>query len=139
MKMTIAEATEHVAELEKLGGIALPARLGYIIARNTERLKKEVHCAEQERVKLCERCAEKDEDGKPVLQKHVINGKEVSTYKIREDSVRDFAAELGELQKTEIDIDIRCFKAEELYDCDGGRYTALTQKDIRALLFMLEG
>ena len=82
MKMTLKEANERYLALSKMADRTFPAKLGFAIAANMEKLEKECNRTEQERVKLCKLYAEKDEDNNPKMIDSVVSGRPMKSYDI---------------------------------------------------------
>ena len=62
MKMKLSEVQERLQGLLKITEKKFPAKIGYAIAKNIEKLGDENKNLEQQRVKLCEMYAQKDEN-----------------------------------------------------------------------------
>lgn len=138
MKMKEREVSEHFSKLSELGNMRLPSKLSFAISCNTEKLQGEVRRIEKERVKLCEQCADKDDEGKPIMVKSIINGKEVQQYKISDDNRKLFEEEYNAILDAEVDIQIRTVKPDVIDQCEmAERYDILTVAQLLALSFMI--
>ena len=129
--MRLGEITGLATNLLRLTEKKFPAKVSYAIAKNAELLKKENQDLEQQRVKLCEMYADKDEEGKPMTE----NGK----FVFREGEQQKFQTEYEELLKEEAVLDFRMVDAGELEKCDSNeRYDIPTAEDYIAMQFMLK-
>lgn len=139
MKIKLREAVKHAAHLASLSKKVFPSKLSFAISCNTEMLQKEAERAEKERLKICERYAEKDENGKPIMLNNIVNGNKVQEYKINEEGRRALLEEYNDLLETEVEIEIRKVNASILEKCEtADRYTIPSVADINAMAFMLE-
>lgn len=139
MKMKLSEAQMRVQNLLKMGKKTFPAKLSYSMSRNIEKLQKEVEILEKERKKICEQYCEKDEEGKPVMTKSIVNGRELKEYKFDEVSLKIVNEEYEAMLETEVDIEIKTVKTDVIEQCESAeRYTIPTVADLVALSFMLE-
>lgn len=139
MKMKEKEVNKHFSDLAGMGNLTLPSKLSFAISYNLEKLQKESERIENERKKLCEQYADKDEDGKPIMEKSIINGTETQTYKMSDENRKTFDDEYNDLIDTEVDIEIRTVKSEVVERCEQvERYSIPSVSQLFALSFMLE-
>ena len=91
------------------------AKLGYAISKNMKAFRKAIEEYDENRLKICERYAEKDKDDKPIVE------------------------EIKELQEVDTDIDIMKVSFAELERCENAdRYDIQSVADIEDLMFMIE-
>lgn len=139
MKIKLREAQNYAARLTSLGKKVFPSKLSFAISCNSEKLQKEVERTEKERLKICERYADKDEAEKPVMVDSIVKGEKVQSYKMSEENQKAFTEEYNELLDTEVDVEIRKVKQEVLEKCESSeRYSIPSVADIAAMAFMLE-
>ncbi len=139
MKMKEKEVNRHFSDLAGMGNLTLPSKLSFAISYNLEKLQKESERIENERKKLCEQYADKDEDGKSIMVKSIINGTETQTYKMSDENRKIFDDEYNDLLNTEVDIEIRTVKSEVVERCEQvERYSIPSVSQLFALSFMLE-
>ena len=69
-EFTLSQVVTLTRELAKLRNKCLPVKLGYALGRNLAILSREADIVEEQRRKLCERYARKDENGFP----SIVNG-----------------------------------------------------------------
>lgn len=132
MEMKLKDIITHYNALAQ--GIidqALPPKLSYAISRNVKKLEEEVKNYEDERKKICQRLAEKDGEGEPVIK----DGK----YDISEDNKKILDEELDTLLDTDIDVDIHTVDIDPVLDqCDAAeRYHVPTARELMTLEFMI--
>lgn len=140
-EMKAKEVREKLVGLMYLGELTLPGKLSYAISYNTEKLEQEYNRLEKERVKICERYAEKDPSGKAITIPFEENGIKKEKYKFPDpEDEKACDEEYRELMETEIVFeDFRTVQWEELEKCEGNqRYSIPTVKHISAMSFMLE-
>lgn len=129
--MKLGEINRATTNLSRIAEKKFPAKVGYAIAKNVELLKKENQDLEQQRIKLCEMYADKDQEGKPVTEK----GK----YVLKEVEQQKFQAEYEEFLKEEVDLDFYTVDLAELEKCDSNeRYDIPTAEDYIVMGFMLK-
>ena len=68
MKMKLNDVLVKATQLEYLARKQLPVRLSYAIGRNRDAFAKEYQRYEAERIKMCEMFADKNADGKPIVE-----------------------------------------------------------------------
>ena len=128
MRLTLKEISDKYQAFNKIIAKKLPIKLSYAISKNMTTLEDEAKVIDDNRIKLAQTYAEKNEDGSP----KVIN----NSYVI--DDIESFNKELSEYYKTEIDIDIGTVNSSDLDKLDDPKYDALSPSEIMALQFMLE-
>lgn len=139
MKMTLNEVEMHFKQLSELGNYILPIRVSYAISSNIKRFSEALSLAEAERIKVCERYADKDEHGKPIKIMKNLNDCKMEVFQIPEEYMAVLNKEVYELKLTEVDIEIQTVKESALEVCENDdRYTMLSLAEISNLSFMLE-
>ena len=135
MKMKLGEVKGRFAGLLKISEKTFPAKVSYAIARNLKLLEKEYKDLEEQRMKICESYADKDEDGKAITQEKDGNTVYVFSGKAQEQLNKEYA----ELLDEEIDIDIHTVDAGELDKCEESeRFDIPTAADYMAMEFMFK-
>lgn len=127
MKMKLSKVIENYKSLSSLEKKKLPIKLSYVISKNLDKLKTETDIIEQNRIKLAESFAKRNEDGSPII--------EDNKYIIENQS--EFVKELNEYFDTEIDVDICTLTMFDIEKLDEPRYDALTPLEMSALYLML--
>ncbi len=139
MKMKLKDVTMHYRDLEGLGSLILPSGLSFTISRNMDSLRLEVERMEKERKKLCERYAEKDDDGNPAMADSVIRGEKTREYKMLPEARAAFSEEYEKLLETEVEVPVSKAKREYISQCEEKeRYSIPSVGHIAAMTFMLE-
>lgn len=93
--------------LSKLSAMELPIRVSYDIAKNIEKIEKELKVYNSERQKLMEKYSVKGEDGKTKVE-------EDGTINIQKDLLEDWNNNIKELYSIENEIDIHQISINEL-------------------------
>ena len=91
----------------------LPAKTAYWLARFLDKAGIEFKAFEKARLKLVERYAEKDKEGKPKMKE--VKG-QPQQYDLTDASMKKFNDELADLGKEEFEIDFKPIKLEQLGD-----------------------
>ena len=108
----------------------MPIVIGHKIQRNFKKIKEALDEFEQSRMKLVDKYANKDENGKPII----IDNR----FDIPDKSL--FDVEYNELLNVEIDIPFDTISFTALSDMeDSGKYDSLTPREQAALDFMIVG
>ena len=128
MRLTLEEISDKYQAFNKIIAKKLPIKLSYAISKNMTTLEDEAKVIDDNRIKLAQTYAEKNEDGSP----KVIN----NSYVI--DDIESFNKELSEYYKTETDIDICKVNSSILDKLEDSKYDVLSPSEIMVLQFMLE-
>ena len=130
MLLTFGEIVNLNEELHNVVRKRLPFQLAYAISKNVQDISKEADIIGQNRIKLIELYADKDENGNPVIKD--------GEYHISDENQGVFQQEYTEFLHTETEV----FKNIEKVDItkfdklEDQRYDALSAADITALSFM---
>ncbi len=130
MLLTFGEIVNLNEELHNVVRKRLPFQLAYAISKNVQDISKEADIIGQNRIKLIELYADKDENGNPVIKD--------GEYHISDENQGIFQQEYTEFLHTETEV----FKNIEKVDItkfdklEDQRYDALSAADITALSFM---
>lgn len=135
MEMKLGEIRGRLEGLLRIADKTFPAKVSYAIAKNLKLLESEFKDLEEQRIKICESYANKDEDGKAVTQEKDGNTVYVFSGDAQEQCNKEYADLLGE----EIDLDIHTVEASELDKCDESeRFDIPTTADYMAMEFMFK-
>lgn len=135
MNMKLGEIRGNLQGLLNIAGKRFPAKVCYAISKNAKKLEKEYKELEEQRVKICESYADKDEDGKIITQEKDGN----TMYAFSDENEKLCNKEYAELLEETIDIDIYTVDASEMDKCDGNeRFDIPTGTDYMAMEFMLK-
>ncbi|WP_326514151.1 hypothetical protein [Clostridium intestinale] len=107
MKLTNKTIENSINSLARLSLMELPVKVSYAIAKNINKINKEIKVFNSERQKLIQKYSIKDKDGKPKIN-------EDYTISIQEDLLEEWNMELNELLEIENDIDIHLIKEDDL-------------------------
>lgn len=107
MKLTNKTIENSINSLARLSFMELPVKVSYAIAKNINKINKEIKVFNSERQKLIQKYSIKDKDGKPKIN-------EDDTISIQEDLLEEWNRELNELLEIENDIDIHLIKEDDL-------------------------
>ena len=135
MKMKLNDVLVKATQLEYLARKQLPVRLSYAIGRNRDAFAKEYQRYEAERIKMCEMFADKDVDGKPIVENN--------NYQMTDEARTELNEALEEFRNT-TEVDIEIYKYTKpintlLDELDGNsRFDALSADDLRLLSFLID-
>ena len=117
MKISLNEVRGIQAGLDVILAKEIPIKPAYWLARFLDKIRSEMEAMEKARVKLVEKLAKKDKDGKPVFKKGK-DGKQIepSQYDFTDENMAKFQAEFDELGKEEFEIDFKPIKLDQLGD-----------------------
>ena len=133
MKMTVSEIQNRHSILITIGGLTLPRKISYAIAKNLVKLEKELKIVLAQKEDIANNYALKDEEDKFVLSDDGKNYTFESS-----DKKKEYISELEELLDTEIEVDIMTFDVSELDKCeDSDRYNILTPVQEASLSWMI--
>lgn len=133
MKMKLGEVAGYLKGLykHKMSEKKLPVKISYAVMKNQKMLESEYKNLEQQRVKLCEVYAEKDEDHKPIIKD--------GSYIFSKEDRDAFSEEYKDMMGEEIEVNIHSVSIKELDKCDeSDRYDAITPADLEVIAFMLK-
>ena len=106
VKLTNKEILEKVNVLGEISSRKLPVKVSYAIAKNIDKVERELKHYNKERKKLIEEYCLKEDNG--TLK--ITDG----NYDIAPERLEDFNKEINELQEIEVEMDIHKFNIELL-------------------------
>jgi len=115
MKFTLNEAIEMTEGLNEILTKEVTVKAAYWLARFLEKVSSEMKAMEKARMKLIEKYAEKDKDGKPLFKKDK-DGNSLNQYDISNENAEKFSKEFEELKAEEFDIEFNPIKIDQLGD-----------------------
>ena len=117
MKISLNEVRGMQAGLDVILAKEIPIKPAYWLARFLDKIRSEMDAMEKARIKLVEKLAKKDKDGKPMFKKGK-DGKQIepNQYDFTDENMAKFQAEFDELGKEEFDVDFKPIKLEQLGD-----------------------
>lgn len=107
MKLTNRKIVNDVNILFNLSNMQLPVRTSYVISKNIKEIEKELEIYNEERKKLLNKYAEKNEDGS-------LKVDEINQVKIANENLGDWNRDINDLLDIEVDIDIHQFPINDL-------------------------
>jgi len=114
MKISLNEVMGMQAGLDVLLGKEIPVKPAYWLARFLDKIRSEMAAMEKARIKLIEKLAKKDKDGKPLMKK--AKDGEPQQYDLTDENMAKFQKEFAELGKEEFEIDFKPIKLDQLGD-----------------------
>lgn len=102
----------------------LPAVVAYRITKTVKAVSKELTEYEENRKKLCEEYAKKDEDGKPVIKDNV--------YDIAEEDLKKINEELKKLREETVEIPVKKISLDDINRAE------LAPVQLESIEFMLD-
>ena len=114
MKISLNEVRGMQVGLDVILGKELPIKPAYWLARFLDKIRSEMEAMEKARVKLLEKLAKKDKDGKPLMKK--AKEGEPQQYDLTDENMAKFQEEFAELGKEEFEIDFKPIKLDQLGD-----------------------
>lgn len=118
----LINANQTLGKLNSTHG--LKATCAFSIAKNIKKIADELETYEETRKKLLEEKADKDEDGKAII--------EDGNYKLSQEVMQEVLEEITVLQQKETDLDLTQIELEDLNSAD------LTPQELFAIEFMIK-
>ncbi len=115
MKFNLNEVRAMTEGLDVILGTELPVKPAYWLARFLDKVQSEMKALESARMKLIEKYAKKDKNGKPMMKK-VKDGEQPKEFDLTKANMEEFQKEFAELGKEEFEIDFRAIKLADLGD-----------------------
>ena len=127
MRLKNKEIRLLALQMEKLQKKNFPAKVSFAIAKNQKEISDTLQIIEEQRKKICEKYAKKDENGKAEI--------EGGAYVIQDP--QGLKEEYQELMEIETEIDLQKMDEADLEKCGEGKYDAITPDDARILQYMM--
>lgn len=124
MKIKIESIINSVEVLKKITNAEVPIQTSYHIAKNIEKIEKEIEFFEKERVKIVKKYGEKKEDGELLVSE---NGN------VNIVDVENFNKEMQELNSLEVELDIVKINIEDLRDSK----ISITPREVLSISYLL--
>ena len=106
----------------------LPTKLSFAIAINADEANKKVKLYDEERKKLAEKMAKKDEEGNPVIEN--------DHYIFEDENAWDEV--MRELLDTEVEVAMTTVTLDDVAKCDNPEFDTLTIPELSVIKFMIE-
>ena len=91
MKITVRQAIVAADAIASIRNKSLPVRVSYALNKSFAALSRERNAADEERIKLCKKYADKDEAGEPIVTENA--------FKMTEENEKACNAEFREFWK----------------------------------------
>ena len=115
MKVTLNEVRQMQPGLDVILAKELPVKTAYWLVRFLDKIRNEIGATERMRVKMIDKYAKKDKDGKFIMKKDE-KGKDLQEYDFTKENFVKFAKEYDDLSQIEMDIDFKPIKLADLGD-----------------------
>lgn len=127
MKLSNEVLINSINVLSKLNNMELNIKVSYAIAKNIDKLEKELKVYNDQKKKLIEKYSVKDEAGN-------VKVNEDGTINIQEDKVGEWNVNINELIALENEVDIHQINVEDLFKCDCN----ITPGELNLINYMIE-
>ncbi|NWK12777.1 hypothetical protein [Clostridium cadaveris] len=127
MKLSNEVLINSINVLSKLNNMELNIKVSYAIAKNIDKLEKELKVYNDQKKKLIEKYSVKGEAGN-------VKVNEDGTINIQEDKVQDWNKDINELITLENEVDIHQINVEDLFKCDCN----ITPVELNLINYMIE-
>lgn len=124
MKLSNRKIIENINALRMISQKQLPVKISYFVAKNMAKIERELKIYDQERKKLLEKYAEKDEDGQFIVEDGNIKIADIDNWN------RD----IKELLDIEVDVKIHKLKLEDLLNAN----IDITPAELMSIDYMIE-
>lgn len=113
--------------LGELNNAKLPVKVAYAITKNINKINTELKAYNEEKVKLIDKYAEKDEKGK-------LKTNEIGNVILKEEHIEDWNRDIAELLSIENEIDIHMINLDDLLNSNYN----ISPAELAAIEFMVE-
>lgn len=125
--MVIKDILDSMEALNKLNNAhGMSSVVAFRIGKNIKAIESEVKVFDDVRTKLLEESANKDENGKPIIDK------DTNQYDVLADKLEALEKEIKKLQNEEVKIDIKKLSLDDVEKAD------LSPRELMSIEYMLE-
>lgn len=125
--MVIKDILDSMEALNKLNNThGMSSVVAFRIGKNIKAIEGEVKVFDDVRTKLLEEAANKDENGKPIIDK------DTNQYDVPSDKLEALEKEIKKLQNEEVKVDIKKLSLDDVEKAD------LSPREIMSIEYMLE-
>lgn len=110
-KLTNERIVNTINVLGELNNAKLPVKVAYAITKNINKINSELKAYNEEKAKLIDKYAVKDEEGK-------LKADEYGNVNIKEEHVEDWNRDIKELLSIENEIEIHIIQLDDLLNTD---------------------
>jgi len=114
MRFSLNEVMTMQAGLDVILAKELPIKTSYWLARFLDKIGVEFKAMDKARIKLIEKYAKKDKDGKPMMKK--VKDDKPQEYDLTPANMKKFQAEYADLGKEEFEVDFKPIKLDQVGD-----------------------
>ena len=128
MKLTLSNEriVNTINVLGELNNAKLPVKVAYAITKNINKINTELKAYNEEKAKLIDKYAEKDEEGKLKVDENGI-------IPLKEEHIEDYNRDIKELLSIENEIDIHMINLDDLLNSNYN----ISPADLSAIDFMI--
>lgn len=112
--------------LGELNNAKLPVKVAYAITKNINKINSELKAYNEEKTKLIDKYAEKDEEGE-------LKTNEIGNVILKEEHIEDWNRDIGELLSIENEIDIHMIQLDDLLNSNYN----ISPAELTAIDFMI--
>ncbi|MDD3747303.1 MAG: hypothetical protein PHD70_12635 [Anaerostipes sp.] len=125
MKMQLKDIQQRLQALTQLKDKRLPFQMVRAIAKNIKLLQEETEILEKQRIEICKKYVELDENKNPIISD--------GAYTIKSACTSVFNNEVLKLLEEEVDVELTTIDSEEIDKCNSDMYDPLTASDYLTL------
>lgn len=111
IKLTNERIVNTINVLGELNNAKLPVKVAYAITKNINKINTELKAYNEEKVKLIDKYAEKDEKGE-------LKTNEIGNVILKEEHIEDWNRDIAELLSIENEIDIHMIQLDDLLNAN---------------------
>lgn len=133
MKIKLVKLVNSINALGQLNNAhGLSGVCAYSIMKNVNKIEPELEMYNKTREKILVDRAKKDEDGKPIIIKETVEGKERERYDMTDENYNEANHELFTLLNSDIELDLTKISIEDLNNAD------LTPAQLSSIDYMIK-
>ena len=107
LKLSNERIVNTINVLGELSNAKLPVKVAYAITKNINKINSDLKAYNEEKAKLIDKYAEKDEEGK-------LKADEYGNVTLKEEYIQDWNRDIAELLSIENEIDIHMINLDDL-------------------------
>lgn len=127
MKLSNERIVNTINVLGDLNNAKLPVKVAYAITKNINKINSELKAYNEEKAKLIDKYAEKDEEGK-------LKADEYGNITLKEEYIQDWNRDIAELLSIENEMDIHMIKLDALLSANYD----ISPAELSTIDFMIE-
>lgn len=126
LKLSNERIVNTINVLGELSNAKLPVKVAYAITKNINKINSDLKAYNEEKAKLIDKYAEKDEEGK-------LKADEYGNVTLKEEYIQDWNRDIAELLSIENEIDIHMIQLDDLLNSDYN----ISPAELAAIDFMI--